>query len=123
MKVIRQFALIMALVLPLLVPNMLCALPNAHLTPAEHACCKQMKGHCESMGMPASSSCCQKMSTASQWNVAQLPPVLIQTTPNAVAVLRPVVLIGVPAGRPDDALQRPSALPQSPPSAISILRI
>jgi hypothetical protein len=29
------------------------------MTAAEHACCKQMKGRCGSMRMPASHSCCQ----------------------------------------------------------------
>ncbi len=44
MRMVRQFALMPAVLLPLLAPTMVCALPSAHLSSAERACCQQMKG-------------------------------------------------------------------------------
>src|SRR6266704_2344921 len=40
-------------------PTMACLLPNAELTAAEKACCRQMAHQCDRAGMPKSHSCCQ----------------------------------------------------------------
>jgi hypothetical protein len=125
MKSVRQFALILTVLLPLLAPTMACALSNAHLTPAERACCKQMKGECGSMGMPASHGCCQKeMPTADHWNVmVQVQSANIQIDLTAVAGLAPAILVTLPVSTPGFAQRPASTLPQSPPPSISILRI
>lgn len=125
MKSVRQFALILTVLLPLLAPTMACALSNAHLTPAERACCKQMKGECGSMGMPASHGCCQKeMPTADHWNaMVQVQSTNIQTDLTAVVGLPPAILLTLPVST-SGLVQRPaSTLPQSPPPSIFILRI
>ena len=125
MKTARQFALILAILWPLLAPAMACALPNAHLSPAERACCKQMKNECGSMGMPASHGCCQKeMPTADHWNVmVQVQSANIQIDLAAVAGLPPAILLTLPVSASNPAQWPASTLPQSPPSLISILRI
>jgi hypothetical protein len=125
MKSVRQFALILTVLLPLLAPTMACALSNVHLSPAERACCKQMKGECGSMGMPASHGCCQKeMPTAGHWNVmVQVQSANIQIDLTAVAGLPPAILITLPVSTSDPAQWPASTLPQSPPPTISILRI
>lgn len=123
MKALRQFVLTLAVVLPLLAPTMACALPSAHLTPAEQACCKQMKGHCGNMEMPAAHGCCLKdVPTANQWNVAQLLPVHDQIAVSPTADLVSVVL-QTPADLQGQMTQPRYTLPQSPPAAISVLRI
>ncbi len=124
MKAVRQFALMLAVLWPMLAPAMACALPSAHLSPAERACCKQMKDQCGSMAMPASHGCCHKeVSSASQWGATvQVNPATVQIDLAAVAELRTAGLLPVPVAI--FSAQRPeSTLPQSPPSAISILRI
>jgi hypothetical protein len=125
MKSVRQFALILTVLLPLLAPTMACALSNVHLSPAERACCKQMKGECGSMGMPASHGCCQKeMPTADHWNaMVQVQSANIQIDLTAVAGLPPAILITLPVSTSDPAQWPASTLPQSPPPTISILRI
>ena len=40
-------------------PTMACLAPYASLTVEERACCQEMAGHCEEMGMSRSHSCCQ----------------------------------------------------------------
>ena len=125
MKFVRQLALILTVLLPLLAPTMACALSNAHLTPAERACCKQMKGECGSMGMPSSHGCCQKeMPTTDHWNaMVQVQSTNIQVDLTTVAGLPPAILVTLP-GSTSDPVQRPaSTLPQSPPPSIFILRI
>lgn len=125
MKTIRQFALVLMVVLPLLIPNMVCALPNAHLTPTEHACCKQMNGQCGTMKMSVPCSCCQKeVPTVTNWNAAvQTRSANVPIDFAAPVALLPAMLMPAPVDMPVYAQQPASTLPQSPPSAISILRI
>lgn len=125
MKSVRQFALILTVLLPLLAPTMACALSNVHLTPAERACCKQMKGECGSMGMPASHGCCQKeMPTADHWNaMVQAQSANVQIDFNTTAGLSPAIFLALPISTSNPTQRPASTLPQSPPSAIFILRI
>ena len=61
----------MALLLSLLAPAMLCALPASDMTASERACCRQMRGECSGMRMPASHSCYQQNVSASHIDAAQ----------------------------------------------------
>jgi len=124
MKAVRHFALMLAVLWPMLAPAMACALPNAHLSSAERACCRQMKDQCGSMTMPASHGCCHKEApTAEQWNAAvQVNHADIRIDLSTVAIVHPVDLLPIPVAI--SVPQRPdSSLPQSPPSSISVLRI
>lgn len=124
-KAVRQFALILAIVLPMVTPAMACALPNAHLSPAEHSCCKRMQGHCGSMDMPTSQGCCQKEApTAINWNPAiQANSANVSIDLTAPAALLPAMRLLLPVDMSAYVQQPVGTLPQSPPSAISILRI
>ena len=124
MRAIRQFALIVAVLLPLVTPAMACVLPGAHLTPAERACCKQMASQCGHMQMPVSHGCCQKdIPAANQWNVAQIASVQVYAGLSATAGLPFIGLLQIPSGLSGYVAQPRITLPQSPPVAISILRI
>jgi|GEM_PF-5085008 len=125
MKVLRQFALIVAILLPLVLPTMVCALPNANLSPAERACCRQMRGHCGSCAMTACHGCCQKEPPiASNWNAA-IPPSSANAPMNvsAIAASHLAVLLPLAITLSNSAQWQAHSLPQSPPPAISILRI
>ena len=125
MKSVRQFALILTVLLPLLAPTMACALPDAQLSSVERACCKQMKDECGSMTMPASHGCCHKeVSTTGQSNaMVQVQSANVQIDLTAVAGLSTGILLVLPVSTSDLAQRPPNTLPQSPPSAISNLRI
>lgn len=124
MKVIRQFALIVAVLLPLVAPAMACVVPGANLTPAERACCKQMASQCGHMEMPAAHGCCQKEAPiTAQWNVAQLPSGHGCGYLNTTADLPPIARLQIASGLPVNVTQRSLTLPQSPPAIISALRI
>ncbi len=124
MKALRQFAFMLAMILPLLMPNMACALPGVHLTPAERACCRQMKEQCGSMEMPASHSCCGKeLPAMTQWSAVQAPPAHVHLGLSATANLSLIALLQIPANLQGDAPRQSHMLPQSPPATISVLRI
>ncbi len=125
MKALRQFALTLAAILSLLAPAMACALPNAHLTPAERACCKQMRSECGNMAMPASHGCCQmEAPTTANWNApVQISPANVLGDVTAIPILPSDILPRLQAAASGWERRPASLLPQSPPSAVSVLRI
>jgi len=124
MKAIRQFALIAAVLLPLIAPAMACVLPGSHLTPAERACCKQMASQCGHMQMPMTHGCCQKdVPAANQWTVAQIQSVHAYTGLSVATGLPVIGVLQIPSGLPGNVAQPGITLPQSPPVSNSVLRI
>lgn len=125
MKAVRQFALILAILLPLVMPGTVCVPPNTHLSPAERACCKQMNGQCGSMGMPATHGCCQVTApNATNWTAAIQPKSVKDTIDLAAsAALFQTALLPVSVAVNGHLRTTVGTLPQSPPSAVSILRI
>ena len=125
MKSLRQFALILAVLLPLVLPTMACARPNAHLSPAERTCCRQMSGHCGSGAMTACQGCCQnEVPTANTGNAATQPNTAnAPMDVSAIAELHSTVLPPIPVTLSGYSRWIDSALPQSPPLAITVLRI
>src|SRR3954453_5791247 len=119
----RQIAMALSVVLSLLAPTMVCAFPNARMTPEEHSCCRQMKGRCGSMNMPASHNCCHKGIQAG--HVEALQPKSASYHP-AISFISALASAGVCA---DTLLVYQSAdtsqhsPPTSPPTFISVLRI
>lgn len=123
-KAVRQFALMVAVLLPLVTPAMACVIPGAHLTPAERACCKQMASQCGQMQMPMSHGCCQKdIPAANGWNLAQIQSNHVYTGLSATASLPLIGFLQIPSGLPSDVAQPGITLPQSPPALVIILRI
>jgi hypothetical protein len=121
MKASRQIAVALALCLALLTPAMACAFPNG-MTASEHACCRQMKGECGSMHMPASHSCCQHGMQAGHFDAVQADAAAFQAVV-AIAALPSSALWSAPAIRHERAASPQHSPPFSPPSAISVLRI
>jgi hypothetical protein len=103
-----------------LVPAMACTLPDAQMTPAERACCVQMQRNCGGMDMPASHPCCQKQVPTEQSAVVQKG----QSTSQPIVIQ---IVRGMQMALPVSPTREQRALnvspPQSPPSAITILRI
>lgn len=123
MRSLRQVGVVVLLLVSYLTPAMACAVSNVQMNAEERACCRVMKNRCEQMGMPASEGCCQKAPQSVLYNALDTKAVTYH--PIAVAViwlsaaewlnLNPVV-----AGLVEHADYSP---PQSPPTAISVLRI
>ncbi len=60
MKALRQFGVLVLLLVSCLTPAMACMVPNTAMSTQERACCRMMKNQCGQMEMPASHGCCQK---------------------------------------------------------------
>jgi hypothetical protein len=123
MRVLRQFGVLVLLLVSCLAPAMACMVPDAQMNTQERACCRMMKDQCGQMGMPASHGCCQKTPPSVRDNALDtkavtLHPVVVPVICLAASELvNPVSAVAYWAERPD------YSLPKSPPSTISILRI
>ncbi len=75
--------------------------------------------------MPASHGCCHKeVPTVTHWNAAmQIKSANVQIDLSSIAELPSAILVPLPVAVFDYAQSPGSTLPQSPPSAISVLRI
>src|ERR1700737_3477777 len=85
MRVLRQFGVLVLLLVSCLAPAMACMVPNAEMSSQERACCRMMKNQCGQMGMPASHGCCQKTPLSVHDNALDTKPVTLH--PVVVAVI------------------------------------
>src|SRR5713101_3705350 len=60
MSILRQFGVLVLLLVSCLAPTMACMVPNAQMSTQERACCRMMKNQCKQIKMPTSHGCYQK---------------------------------------------------------------
>ena len=119
-KIVRQLASALLLVVLLGYPAMACLVLGAERTQAERNCCKQMAEQCGSMKMPSSHSCCQSR--------VGLPNSMLHAS--FVQLTGPMMSGAVASELPRPDLAAPGFSsfefhppPESPPGTSSILRI
>jgi hypothetical protein len=123
MRVLRQFGVLVLLLVSCLAPAMACMVPEAQMNTEERACCRMMKNQCGQMGMPASHGCCQKTPPSVRDNALATKAVTFHPVVVAVIWLAASELVN-PVSAVADWAERPDySPPKSPPSTISILRI
>jgi len=123
MKSLRQFGVLVLLLVMWLAPTMVCTVPGAQMNAQERACCRTMSNQCGHTEMPASHGCCQK-APASLYDHA-LGTKAVAFHPVAVPVIwlaaselvNPIAAVTAWVERPD------YSPPKSTPSTVSILRI
>lgn len=123
MKALRQFGVLVLLLVSCVAPAMACMIPDAQMNTEERACCRMMKNQCAQVEMPASHGCCQKTplgvrDNALDTKVTNFYPVaapIIWLT--AFGLVNSTSSVAGWVEHPDDSP------PQSPPATISILRI
>jgi hypothetical protein len=124
MRVLRQFGVLVLLLVSCLAPAMACMVPNAEMSTQERACCRLMKDRCGQMdNMPASHGCCQKTAPSIHDNALDTKAVTFHPVVTPVIWLAAFELVN-----PDSTVigwvERPDySPPKSPLSTISILRI
>ena len=123
MKALRQFGVLVLLLVSCLAPAMACMVPNAAMSTQERACCRMMKNQCGQMEMPASHGCCQKTPPSVHDNALDTKamtfhPVVVPVI--WLAASEPVNPTSAVAGWVEHPDYSP---PKSPSSTISILRI
>jgi hypothetical protein len=122
MKAVRQFGVLLVLLMWAAVPTMVCATPTAQMTASERACCEHMKGSCGDIGMPLSHGCCHKVAQANQVSALHAS---VATAPSSDLA----AVTTLPANGPSPEFSSiltenfDASPPQPPPAAINILRI
>jgi hypothetical protein len=122
MRILRQFGVLVLLLVSCVAPAMACAIPDAQMSAQERACCQMMKSQCGQMEMPASHGCCRQTPQSIHSNaldtkmVVLHPAALTAIWLTASDLLHPATVVGW-VDRPEHSP------PKSPPSTISILRI
>lgn len=123
MKAVRQFGIVLLLLVSYLTPTMACVVSDVQMNAEERACCQVMKNQCDQMGMPASHGCCQKASRSV--NNSALDTKAVTSHPITVAVIWLTAADWfhstlMTAGWVEQPGYSP---PQFPPSSIFVLRI
>jgi hypothetical protein len=119
----RRIVIAVTAFLSLLAPTMACAFPNARMSAEEHSCCRQMKGRCGSMNMPASHNCCHKGMQAGHFEALQPrspsfhPVITLAAALPAVALYTATPVVYQATDSPQHSP------PTSPPILVSVLRI
>jgi hypothetical protein len=123
MKGLRQFGVLVLLLVTSLAPAMACMVPDAQMSAQERACCRTMSSQCGQTETPASHGCCQKTpaslyDSALDTNAVAFHPVVVRVIWLAASELvNPLATATAWVERPD------YTPPKSPPSTVSILRI
>jgi len=122
MRVLRQFGVLILLLVSCLAPAMACMVPEAQMNTEERACCRMMKDQCGQTEMPASHGCCQKAPPSAYDNALNTKAAAFHTV--VVSVIWLAAFEVNPASTVTGRVERPDySPPKSPPSTISILRI
>ena len=123
MRVLRQFGVLVLLLVTCLAPAMACMVPNAQMSNQERACCRMMKNQCGQMEMQTSHGCCHKTPPSVHDSALETKAVTFHP------VVAPIIWLAAPAVAHSTSavarwLEHPDySPPKSPPSTISILRI
>ena len=123
MRVLRQFGVVVLLLVSCLAPVLACMVPDAQMNTEERACCRLMKNQCGQMEMPASHGCCQKTPASVHDNALDTKAVTFHPVVVSVIWLTTADFVNPSSAVTGWADHPDYSPPKSPPSAISILRI
>ncbi len=123
MRIVRQFGVLVLLLVSCVAPAMACMVPNARMNTEERACCRAMKNQCGQMEMPASHGCCQKTPPSVHDNALETKAVTFHPVVTPVICLAAFELVDPPSTVIGWVEHSDYSPPKSPPATISILRI
>ena len=123
MRILRQFGMLVLLLVTCLAPAMACTVPSPEMSIQERACCRTMKNQCGQMEMPASHGCCQMTPAGVHDNALDTKAVVFHPVVASVIGLAAFELVNLAALLVERVEHPDYSLPKSPPSTISILRI
>ncbi len=113
MKALRQFGVLVLLLVSCLTPAMACMVPNTAMSTQERACCRMMKNQCGQMEMPASHGCCQKAPPSVHDNALDTKPMTFHPVVVPVIWLAASEMVN-PASAVAGWVEHPDYSPQSP---------
>jgi hypothetical protein len=123
MRVLRQFGVLVLLLVTCFTPAIACMVPDAQMSAQERACCHTMKNQCGQMEMPASHGCCQKTPPSIHDNALVTKAVAFHPVALTVVWLTASELLNPNSAVTAGVEHADYSPPKSPPFTISILRI
>lgn len=123
MKALRQFGIVMLLLVSYLTPAMACMVSDVQMNADERACCRAMNSQCGQMEMSASHGCCQKAPKSAQDNALDTKVVTHHPVAATVIWLTAAESLNLRAFTTASLEHLDSSPPQPPPSSVSVLRI
>jgi hypothetical protein len=123
MRILRQFGVLVLLLVSCLAPAMACMVSNTEMNAEEQACCRMMKNQCGQMEMPSSHGCCQKTPLGVHDNALDTKTVTVHPVIATVVWLAAFGIVNPPSTVIGWAEHPEYSPPTSPPSTNSILRI
>ena len=123
MKSLRQFGVLVLLLVSCLAPAMACMVPDGAMSAQERACCRMMKNQCGQMEMPASHGCCQKTPLGVRDNALDTKVTTFHPIAAPIVWLAAFELVNPASSVAGWVEHLEDSPPQSPPSSISVLRI
>lgn len=123
MHFLRQFGVLVLLLVTCLAPAMACVAPNAEMSAQERACCQTMKSECGQMEMPASHGCCQKTPPSVHDNALDTKAAALHPDVTPVIWLAVSELVNPTSAVIGWVEHSDYSPPEPPPATISILRI
>jgi len=120
---LRQFGVVLLLLVSFVAPAMACMAPDAEMTAEERACCRMMKNDCGQMEMPASHDCCKTTPGSMRDGVLSSDSVASHPVEGRQVCVAYLDLL--PHREITDGwVQRPEhSPPKPPPSIISVLKV
>jgi hypothetical protein len=124
MRILRQFGVLVLLLVSCLAPAMACVVSSTEMNTEERACCRMMKNQCrQTDNMPGSHGCCQKTPPGVHDNALDTKTMTFHPVVAPVIWLAAFELVN-PASAVTWWVERPDySPPESPPTTISILKI
>jgi hypothetical protein len=123
MRFLRQFGVLVLLLVMSVAPAMACMVPDVQMSAQERACCRMMKNQCGQMEIPASHGCCQKTPPSVRDNALDAKTVTFHPAVAPVIWLSAFELVNPPTTVIEWVEHPDYSPPKSPPVTISILRI
>ena len=123
MKSLRQFGVLVLLLVSCLAPAMACMVPDGAMSAQERACCRMMKNQCGQMEMPASHGCCQKTPLGVRDNALDTKVTTFHPIAAPIVWLAAFELVNPTSSVTGWVEHLEDSPPQSPPSSIPVLRI
>jgi hypothetical protein len=123
MRILRQFGVLVLLLVSCLAPAMACMVSSTEMSAEEQACCRMMRNQCGQMEMPSSHGCCQKTALGVHDNALDTKTVTFHPVIASVVWLAAFDIVNPPSTVIGWVEHPEYSPPKSPSSTNSILRI
>ena len=120
---LRQFGVIVVLLMLGLAPTMVCLTSESQMSEQERACCRMMKNQCDLAGMSASHGCCKQTSVSAHGYAIESRTTSLRLVSVAAIDLDYFELLPAHYLRTGWVDRPEYGPPESPPTTAAVLRV